>query len=376
MKRFIAILALLSLLCARAERGTPVIIDDSPLRSATIRCAGDFVIHDNLLDAARYLGKQEGASSTYEFAPMLSEVSLYLADADFTVTNVDGVMGGDEFYKKYGYSGYPAFSTPASLLTAIKGCGVDLLSLANNHALDYWYSGLKATIDSVDKAGLLHVGAYRTQEERSTPCIVDINGIKVGFFNYTDSLNMMDKRSALDPDALKFGVCFTEYATLEQDIKNLREGGAEVIVCIMHWGIEYRTTPCQSQINKAEKLAALGVDVIIGGHPHMVQKATYVGDTLCIYSLGNFLSDQRTEGRDCGIIYTFTLQEKPTGGFYVSSTDYATTWVWRKSTSHGYEYKVLLSEDYLNSKPAGMSDADYKRMCASVSEIHAIMQAE
>ena len=360
------ILALLLCVCC-AERGTPELVTQNYLRSATIRCAGDFVIHDNILESARQI------SPDYDFTPMLSEVALYLSQADFTITNVDGVMGDAEFVSKHGYAGYPSFSTPATLLTALKGCGVDLLSLANNHALDYWFTGLKATVSSVEAAGILSVGGYRTQEERNTPTVVQINGISVGFLNYTDSLNQMDQRSALDKDALKYGVCFTPYADYAADVKRLKEAGAEFVVCIMHWGIEYRTTPCQSQIETAKALAQAGVDVIIGGHPHMVQKAEYVGDTLCLYSLGNFLSDQRTEGRDCGIIFDFTISEREDGTLYVSEYSYVPTWTWRKAVSGGYEYRVLLSDEYADCKPAGMSESDYARMRASAEEIHARM---
>ena len=384
MKRFLLLtLALLFTLSACAERGTPEFIpEDTPHENGTacevvIRCAGDFVIHKNVYNAAKKLG----GGKSYDFFPMLENVAGYMAQADFTVTNVDGVMGTDDFVKKYGYGGYPSFSTPASLIDAIKDCGADMLTLANNHALDYWYDGLKSTVTSVEQRHILSIGGYRTKEEKLTPRVVDIGGIRFGFLNYTDGLNQMDKRSALDKAALEYGVDFLERANVPADIRRLKEAGAEIIVCFMHWGIEYRTEPCGSQKTNAQMLADAGVDVIIGGHPHMVQRAEYLytkGDdgkpkeVLCLYSLGNFLTDQRAEGKDCGIIFDFTVRKDEKGNITVHDPVYRTTWVWRHYNGGTFDYRIFFTDDN-PERPAGMSTTDYQRMIQSKSDIDALM---
>ena len=379
MKRVISLLCALLLLscCALADRGTPEIEPVYTARTVVIRCAGDFVIHQSLIDAA----KREGSSGTHSFAKMLQDVSAFLADADFTVTNVDGVLGGQDIVGKYGYSGYPAFSTPAQLIYDLKDCGVDMLTLANNHALDFWYDGLKSTVTSVEEAGLMSVGGYRTQEEKLTPRVRDIGGIRFGFLNYTDGLNQMDKRSALDKAALAYGVDFLERANIPADIQRLRSVGAEIIVCFMHWGIEYRTEPCLSQKQNAQMLADMGVDVIIGSHPHTVQRAEYIQtadadgqpkQVLCLYSLGNFLSDQRQEGRDAGMIFDFTVTRDEDGLVTVSDPVYRTTWVWRRQINGYLEYRVLFSGTDA-ARPQGMSEADYRRMQQSAAQTIAVM---
>ena len=369
---FCALLALLG--SAKADRGTPeIVLGETPAaaRSALIRCAGDFVIHENLLASALKAG-----GGTHDFSAMLGEIAEFFGDADFTFTNVDGVMGTKEFARRHGYTGYPSFSTPQSLIYNLKDIGVDLLTLANNHAIDYWYDGLISTVTSVKEAGLYSVGGYRSLSEKQTPCVIKINDISVGFLNYTDNLNQMDKRSALDKEALEYGVDFLERANVQADIKRLRDAGAEVIVCYMHWGIEYRTEPCKSQLSNAQMLADAGVDVIIGGGPHMVQRAEYVStlgadgqpkQVLCLYSLGNFLTDQRAENRDCGIIFDFTINRDENGVISITNPTYRTTWVWRRQNGSTFEYRVLFSGQDAE-RPKNMSTRDYERMQTSAKE--------
>ncbi|MBR5379198.1 MAG: CapA family protein [Clostridia bacterium] len=380
MKRLLCIaLILASFFAARADRGVPEMKTVYEPRTVTIRCAGDFVMHMALVAS----GQRAGTKSQPSFAHMLSEVKGYLSEADFTVTNVDGVMGDKAFVAKYGYSGYPAFSTPAELIDDLRDCGVDMLTLANNHALDLWYDGLKSTVGSVEAAGLMSVGGYRTLEEKLTPRVADIGGIRFGFLNYTDGLNQMDKRAALDKAALEYGVDFWERADLKADIRRLKDAGAEIIVCFMHWGIEYRVEPCASQKQNAKILADAGVDVIIGGHPHYVERAEYIPtvdengqskQVLCLYSLGNFLTGQRGERRDSGIIFDFTVTRDEEGRITVSDPVYRTVWVWCMRRGDGNDYRVLFT-DRDAQRPKGMSDADWKRMRESALEIKQVMDA-
>ncbi|MCR4620783.1 MAG: CapA family protein [Clostridiales bacterium] len=378
MKAKFCVFLLLALLCCQlclADRAAPVVVDDISASSVTIRVAGDFVIHSAVFNSAIKAG-----GGTPDFSGMLSPVSVYLSQADFTVTNVDGVMGTDAFVKKHPYSGYPAFSTPRQLISNLKACGVDMMTLANNHAIDYYFDGLKSTIASMKEADMPYIGGYATLEDKLTARVFDIGGICFGFLNYTDSLNQMDKVRSLDPDALKYGVDFWPYVDINADIERLERAGAEVIVCFMHWGIEYKTEPGQSQISKAQELADAGVDVIIGGHPHVVQKAEYITSNttgkkvLCLYSLGNFLSDQRKDGKDSGLIFDFTVTRDKNGAINVSDPCYVVTHVWRTSKKGGgYTYRVVFSD---TDKPySGMSKNDYKYMRQEAQKIEKRMDS-
>ena len=376
-KRCIIVLLVCALFCLNclAERAAPSVIQDDSPASVTIRVAGDFVIHSGVFNSAIKAG-----GGTPDFSEMLSPIAFYLSQADFTITNVDGVMGSDAFLKKHPYSGYPAFSTPRQLIGNLKSCGVDLMTLANNHALDYYFDGLKSTISSMVESGMPYIGGYSTLEDKRTARVFDVGGIRIGFLNYTDGLNQMDKIPSLDPDALKYGVDFWPYADIDADISRLKTEGAELIVCLMHWGIEYQLQPGQSQQNKAQKLADAGVDVIIGGHPHVVQKAEYVTckatgkKVLCLYSLGNFLSDQRNDGKDSGLIFDFTVTRDEDGNITVSDPCYVVTHVWRKANgSGGYTYRIVFSD--ADEPYPGMNTNEYRYMLDEAQKIEKRMSA-
>ena len=353
------------------------------LRSCRIRTVGDFVISSDMISAAKAYAKANGSSLSHDFSGMLAIIGDYMADADFTVANVDGSMGGKY---KYGYTGYPQINTPESLIINLKNVGVDMLTLANNHMLDGWYDGLLAEIDNVDAAGLYRVGAYKTQEERNKPVVIEINGIKVGFMNYTVSLNNFENYG-VDKKALEFGAGWTKNSNCAEDAKRLREAGAEVIVCYMHWGEEYKTTSNKSQRDMAETLMKAGVDVIVGGHPHVVQKAEWLNgtnqfggqqQTFCIYSLGNYLTDHTEKNTDGGIIFDFTIQEKGDGTFAIEAPSYITTYVWKTGKDDPYSrgYVVVPCRRYMDAKtkPQGMSDAEYNSMVASHKAQLAILE--
>ena len=367
MKRLLVWLILICLcMAAGAERSSPILVDSGATLQTEFCVVGDFVIHDSLIRSAKSEAQRTKNAMGYDFSPMLTYVKELLSGADFTVANVDGVFYGDS---KKPYAGYPTFNTPPALLYALKDAGVDMLTMANNHSLDYWYDGLKVSIDNVDAAGLMHIGAARSQEERDFPKIIDIRGIRFGFLNYTTTLNLMDRRAALDPDALIYGVNFETNADFEADVRALREGGAEMVICFMHWGTEYRATSSSVQQRLALSLMKAGVDVIMGGHPHVVEPAEWIQGTnqfgesqktLCVYSLGNFLSGQRTSGRDGGILFRFTVKKDAYGNVSVSDTSYVSAWVWKQ----GSTYRVLPVNQTKASRVAGMTNAEYNAMLA------------
>lgn len=378
MKKLLCFLLLMCMLpFAKAESA----FTDNRLKSATLRFIGDFVIHEPIFKSAERLARLENAEHDYDFAPMLDSIRAAMSNADFTVTNVDGCLGKKDL-EKYRYSGYPAFITPHHILYALKDCSVDMLTLANNHMLDSWYSGLMYTIDNVDSFGIRYIGASRTQEERNTPVICDVNGIRIGFLNYTKDLNSMDRQPALDKRAMQFAVHAIKNSDCMADAKRLKDAGANVIVCCMHWGTEYEKEPDQNQKEYAEKLMEAGVDVIIGGHPHVVQRAEWLRgvnqfgetqETLCLYSLGNFLSFQRTRYRDGGIIFEFTIQEQADGSYRIVDPGYLPTWVWVTGAREKYDFKVVNIADFIENRPEGMTGKDFHQMMESYKDSIAAM---
>ncbi|MCR4622995.1 MAG: CapA family protein [Clostridiales bacterium] len=362
-----------------APTPTPYVPNAAGLRSARIRTVGDFVMDTKILASGKNYASANNNKYPYDFSEMLGYISYTMQNADFTVANVDGSMGGKKYYK-YGYSGYPQFNTPEYLMLNLVDCGVDMLTLANNHMLDGWYDGLMAEISNCEKAGLKHIGANRSKEEKSAPVIYEINGIKVGFMNYTVSLNSMDRAKGLDARAMQFGVNAVSNSNAANDAKALREAGADVIVCYMHWGTEYYSTPDENQTKLARNLVSAGVDIIVGGHPHVVQRAEWLSGTnqfgeaqktLCVYSLGNFLSEHdwvknKNGDRvacDGGIVFDFTIREKSDGSFEIVSPEYIPVYVWKTGSS----YVVLNAATYVlnGTRPSGMSASEYQAMVDS-----------
>ena len=332
------------------------------LRSATIRSIGDFVIHNPIFESA-FLKWDD----RYDFAPMLQMLAPAIGNATLTVANVDGVMRGER--KKY--AGYPEFDTPPELIEALLASGVDMLTLANNHALDYFFDGLKATIANCEKYGMDYIGGARNQEERDTPAIRDLNGIQVGFLNYTETVNRKELYS--NKNATVYGVIMLKDANFRRDIAKLRNAGADVVVVYVHWGTEYVSSPDKNQRQYAQKIADAGADAIIGSHPHVIQPAVWIdapgngtanGKTLCLYSLGNFLADKRSEVRDTGMVFEFTIEETADGRYAVRSPKYITTYIWRyKIRSSTYEYRVVNCGEWLDGeRPEGMSERDHQRL--------------
>jgi poly-gamma-glutamate capsule biosynthesis protein CapA/YwtB (metallophosphatase superfamily) len=353
---------------------------DAPLvagakRTAVIRSFGDIIIHEPLYTTARK--NAQNTESTFDFSPYFSQIGDSIAAADYTVGNVDGPLGGRG---SRGYRFYPQFNTPPHLLTALKEAGVDMLTLANNHALDTYLDGLKRTVDNVEKAEIEHIGAYRSQQEYDTPKVIEINGIRVGFTNYTVSTNNLENSS--DPDAMVYGLRTTRNSSPTKDIAALREAGAEIVAVYMHWGEEYERKASASQKNLAQKLVAAGADIIIGGHPHVVQPIEEVRakdadgnsrSALVVYSMGNFLSDQRARYRDSGIIFEFTLVDDGSGQVQITSPRYVPIYVWRTQGGGGYDYRVVACGDVIKQRPGSMDDETFNRVKQVWNELEQVI---
>jgi Putative enzyme of poly-gamma-glutamate biosynthesis (capsule formation) len=282
-------------------------------------------------------------------------------------------------YKNLAYSGYPSFNAPETLPVALAASGYDMVSLANNHMLDRWGDGLINTVNNVEAAGLAHVGAYRSAEERSTPVVVKVNGVRIGFVAYTRYANRKERDS--DPEIVSYGVPFFYNADLEGDIRALREAGAEVVVAYAHWGAEYTHEPSDKQRNYANDLIAAGADIIIGGHPHMLHPMETVtakdksGNTksaFVVWSIGDFLSSYTARYTNAGIILDLTLKERSDGTFDVINIGYVPTYSW----VHDSTVQVLPIGKALKNRPKGMSDEIFKDMKRAYEDTTTLMGAE
>lgn len=281
-----------------------------PEPGATVRlaAAGDVILHTPILAAA-----WDPAISGYDFRPIFAPVRPFLGEADFTLAVLETTLGGAE----RGYTGYPRFNSPAEIAEALRWAGIDLVFTAHNHSLDRGLEGLFRTLDHLDRAGLAHVGTARTPDPAARVVLREINGVRFAFLAYTTSTNGIPV-----PAGREWAVNLYSPAGAAADVALARRLGAEIIVCALHAGVEYRREPSAEQRAIVEELLDLGVDVVLGSHPHVIQPIAVkshpgpdgaMRPVLVAYSLGNFLSNQRWRYSDCGLLLTLEWT-KPHGG--------------------------------------------------------------
>lgn len=284
--------------------------------TATIVFAGDAMQHKQQLEAA---ARPDGS---YDYSGYFTAVKPYISEADYAVVNLETPLGGKP------YSGYPMFCAPDEYLDALTDAGFDLILAANNHTLDRRDKGVQRTIDQFEKRDIPYVGVYRDQAARDSilPLIRDINGFRVAFLNYTYGTNGMKRTTPV-------GLDYIDRALMAKDIAAARGNGAEIVAVCVHWGDEYHLLPNAAQRDLADYLKKQGVDLIIGGHPHVIQpmeifEADSAGRKgLLVYSLGNFISGMKKPDTRGGAMVRVTLMRDSLGHATVKGADYSLVFV-------------------------------------------------
>jgi hypothetical protein len=293
-----------------------------PRRSFTIAVTGDFLIHMPVTARARQLGLARGV--TYDFGPMLDRVRGELTAADLAVCHLETPLSPDN----RNISGYPRFNAPRELATAIAGAGYESCSTASNHSLDRGESGVRATLDVLDAAGLTHSGSSRTAAEAAAPVLHDVRGARVALLAYTYGLNGVPL-----PAGAPWLVNLIEPGRILADARAARAAGASFVMVQLQWGEEYQSAPTAEQQSLARTLlASPDVDVIVGHHVHVVQPIERIGDKYVVYGLGNFLSNQNPvccpRAAQDGVIVNLHVEEQD-ARFVVRRVTYTPTWVER-----------------------------------------------
>ncbi len=311
--------------------------------TATIVSTGDLLMHGQLITDAR---QDDGSFNFGYIFPYLTE---YVTEADFAVANLETTLGGTA----KPYQGNPMFNCPDAIVDAAKDAGFDMLLTASNHSYDTQQAGFERTIQVVREKGLLNLGTMLSAEEPKY-VVQDINGIQIGMICYTYE----DSQGPGNPPALNYNPmqaggydiinCFRHadpepfYAEMETRIAEMKADGAEAIVVYLHWGQEYRLTANSNQTAMAQRLCDLGVDVIIGGHPHVVEPVELLTSTVdsshrtvCLYSMGNAVSNQMlghlqsisTAHTEDGVLFYLRFAKYSDGTVYLEDVDLIPTWV-------------------------------------------------
>ncbi|WP_251935503.1 CapA family protein [Streptococcus sp. Marseille-Q0941] len=321
--------------------------------SARIMANGDLLYHDIIYISAKK------ADGTYDFHENFEYVKPWLKQADLVLGDFEGTVNKDHYL-----AGYPLFNAPGEVMDAIKDAGYQVLDLAHNHILDSQIEGVVSTADAIEKAGMTPVGVYTHESRDKAPLVIkEVNGIKVAILAYSYGFNGIEQSisqedynrylSDLDEDKMK--------AEIERAEKE-----ADITVIMPQMGVEYQIEPTEEQKKLYHKMIDWGADIIFGGHPHVVEPAETVekdGDKkLIIYSMGNFISNQRIETMqdvenakwtERGVLMDVTIKKK-SGKTTIETAKAHPSWVSRTPkggySPEGYPlylYQTYILEDFI-----------------------------
>ena len=310
----------------------------------TLRANGDIMFHGPQIDGAYKNGK-------YDFNPSFRHVKKYIESADLALGNFESTTAGGT------PSGYPVFNAPDESLETLSKIGYDVLATANNHALDKGKNGVVRTIDKIAENNMVSVGTYKEPGENIY--IAEVENIKIAVLSYTYGLNGME--SMLSSQDREYMVNLIDKEKIEGDIKQSKENGADFTIVFIHWGNEYQLKPSSYQKELANSMFQWGADIILGSHPHVIQESDIIyidGEAkYVIYSMGNFISNQRRETlgsiansthTEDGVIVDLVLEKDfVSGDKRIVGVNYIPTWVNRTGSNGNFHYEVLPVRDAL-----------------------------
>ncbi len=297
---------------------------------------GDIMCHNT-----QYIDAYNSDTGEYDFSYVFDDIAYYIKNSNITIANLETTFAG----KDKGYSNYPRFNTPDTLAYNLKKLGVDVISTAGNHSLDYGFDGLSRTIDILNSADISHVGTYKTQEERNTILFKYVKGIKIAFLNYAYGTNGIKI-----PGDKTFCINLIDKDVIKSDIESAKSQNADIIVASLHWGTEYSTIPNDSQNELADFLFQNGVNIILGTHPHVLQKMEKrtvtledgsTQDGFIIYSLGNFISDQNAANTRSSIILNLQITKHTDNTITIDAVDYIPIYMYKNSSATTKKMKLL-----------------------------------
>lgn len=325
--------------------------------TGSLGVTGDIMGHMPVINAGK-------TADGYDFSPIYTHVKSYFESYDFMVANLEVNLGSE---KAGPYQGYPTFNSPDATAQALKDAGVDMVLTANNHSYDIGHDSFIRTQQVVEDMGLKHLGTRLSTDDKSY-VVEDVGGIQVGMLCYTyetgDPGNPRKQLNGIpvstdDTDlvsSFNYKDLDSFYEEVETALSQMEEEGAEATVLFIHWGDEYALSPNANQQAIAQELCELGVDVIVGGHPHVIQPfdtltSSTGHNTYCIYSVGNAISNQRADTlanttrnaqyTEDGMIFGVTFQKWNDGTVEVAEVDILPTWVNKEYKNGKYVYQII-----------------------------------
>lgn len=312
---------------------------------------GDIMGHDTQIWSA-----EDRQTRTYNYDDVFEHVKPVISGADIAIANLEVTLAGPP------YKGYPQFSSPAALAAACRDAGIDCLVTANNHSADRGAKGIRATIFRLDSLGIPHTGTFIdiASREKQQPLMIERNGISVALLNYTYGTNGLPVPSPLVVNMLN-------RERVAEDISGAKGLNPDIIVLFLHWGTEYDTIPSPQQQEMAEYFLSIGAGLVIGSHPHVIQKMAWYNDgsafpgRAVVYSLGNFVSNQRKPGTDGGAMARIVLEKKD-GAVKVADAGYILTWVYTPVVGYRLKFYILPCSEFSRKPEFFTKKEDYSQM--------------
>jgi len=326
------------------------------LVTANLCFVGDLMCHSTQFNYAKV------DADSFDFTGVFREVKNYLSEPNLTIGNLETVIAG----KENSYSGYPYFNAPDDFVYALGDAGFDLMITANNHALDQGWNGVKRTIDVLNHNKIHRTGTFTSKKDQDSLRIFQINTIKIAILAYTENTNGLPI-----PKGKDFVINLIDEEIIEQDILKAKNKNVDVVLVHLHYGSEYNREPSDYQKKIVKKIIELGADIIIGGHPHVIQpfdffetNNTRLDTGFVAYSLGNFVSNQRWRYSDAGVILNIQISKNIfTDSIFISEVNYVSTWVFKGNTQKGREYIIIPSQsEYSDSMHTFLTTNDKKLM--------------
>jgi len=353
MKRNTAFLLLfltITVSCHSQEVAKKIVVEPDTLRVKLI-FAGDMMGHMPVVNAA-YIDSLK----TYDYSQFLEYVKPYTTSADLGIVNLEVPLAGPP------YSGYPEFSSPDALIDGLKSVGFSLFITANNHSLDRGKQGFERTLMILDSFKIQHTGTFRDSAEfrKLNPLIIERNKVRLAFLNYTYGTNGFKVHK---PNIENY----IDTTQIRKDILTCRQQQTDFVIVTFHWGNEYERYPSKEQKAVGEFTRKCGADAIFGSHPHVIQTIDVLHNTKdsteyfpIVYSVGNFVSNQRDRYRDGGIIFELELEKIKTTR--VKSFHYMPVWVYKGIIKNRMGYRLIPPFYFDNAvQELKISEADQKK---------------
>ncbi|MGY0408116.1 MAG: CapA family protein [Polaribacter sp.] len=329
-------------------------------KEISLQFIGDFMGHKDQINAA-----YNSATKTYDYNECFKYVTPMLSKADFTIANLEVTLGIKP------YSGYPQFSSPPEYASAIKAAGVDVLMTANNHSCDKHKRGIESTIKILDSLQIKHTGTFINKEVKKTtsPLIIKKNGIKLAIINYTYGTNGI---LPTPPNVVNY----LDTEVIKKDIEAAKLLEPDEIIAFVHWGTQYKEIPSNSQKYWYNYFKSLGVRIVIGAHPHVLQPMILdkKSNGIVVYSLGNFISHQRTFPRDGGAVFNLILEKKGKK-VTIKNASYQLTWVHESFVNKQKKYFVLPVVSFENDS-VFLKKREYAKMMRFTKHTRKLLEKE